>query len=492
MKQTKAELVEALAQARLESQIANHKLQMRLTEQLSYSPPYDLINPYSQMFDGQQLIFPLFPSRWDYRLFNSGIWVSEAQLDLIRMYARFLYDTNLTAKGVIRSLENYIIKTGFQYQASTTQAQKVIDDFCNRNKWFLRELDFFRRSRRDGEFFARLFPQEDGITAIRTVEPEQVRPPNQEPEWLFGVNVDVDDKETVKAFYVTYDGQISNGEIVPATDMVQGKINVDLIIRRGLTDFFASQESLQGVQKLLRASVMGESVRQALAYVRQFQQAPLATVQSLQGLDTDYLTPIPTAQGIPRLQPVSHREPGTVEDIPEGLEFKEGPKGSAQNATQVLQAAYQQLSVYWQVPSWVISGDTGSTNYSASLTSESPFVRNCEKEQKLYSMMYREILMRVLDIAVEQGIIGPDKYDIVCHVPPVHVRNQKEESDRNAVLAQAGLLSKRTWSDREELQYEQEKKNRVEDNDTPVEPAPHTPKNVSQTSAAQYKRGIND
>ena len=42
---TKAQLTTELSQARLESQIATHRLQRQLSEQIAYSPPYDLINP---------------------------------------------------------------------------------------------------------------------------------------------------------------------------------------------------------------------------------------------------------------------------------------------------------------------------------------------------------------------------------------------------------------------------------------------------------------
>jgi len=405
------------------------------------------------------------------------------------MYARFLYDTNLTAKGVIRALENYIIKTGFQYQASSPEAQKILDLFMAKNNWYMRELDLFRRSRRDGEFFIALFPQEDGVTECRTIEPEQVRPPNATPEWMFGVKVDSYDKEKTLAYWVTYDGNVDNGEEFLPELVTHMRINVDMIIRRGLSDFFCSQESLQGVQKLLRAGVQGESVRQAIAYVRQFSQAPLATIQSMQNANTDYLTPLPTAQGIPRLQPVHQMVPGAVSDIPEGLEFKDGPKGAGANAVSILQAAYQQLSTYWQVPSWVISGDTGSTNYSASLTSESPFVRNCEKEQKIYSCKFKEIMLKVLNIAAEQGLL-PYGEDVAIHVPPVWVRNAKEESDRNQVLYNAGLLSKRTWSDREELNFEAEAENKINDNDPVINNQPTT--SPSQTPDAIYKRETGD
>jgi hypothetical protein len=396
----------------------------------------------------------------------------------------------LTAKGVIRALENYVIKTGFQYQASSPQAQKVLDDFCDRNNWFMRELDLFRRTRRDGEFIVRLTPQDDAITEVRTIEPEQIRPPMNTPEWMFGVLVDTLDKEKILGLWVTYSGDVSDGEELTADEFVFMKINVDMIIRRGLSDFFCSQESLQGVQKLLRAGVQGESVRQAIAYVRQFQQAPQQTVLSMQSANTDYLTPLPTAQGVPRLQPVHQVVPGSVTDIPEGLEFQNGPTGAGANAVSVLQAAYQQLSTYWQVPSWVISGDTGSTNYSASLTSESPFVRNCEKEQKIYSMKFREIMLRVIDIAVQQGVLPDEKHDVIVHVPPVWVRNAKEESDRNQVLSSNGLLSKRTWSDREELNFEAEKENMANDNDPPTQPMATT--SQSTTPGAEYKRQTGD
>jgi len=501
MKKTKAQLTEELEQVKLEREIAVHRLQRNLSESLTYSPPYDLIDPFSQMFDGNRLIFPLFPSRWDYRLFNSGIWVSEAQLDLIRMYSRFLYDTNLTAKGVIRSLENYIVKTGYEYvvvpkpgmsDRYAKEAQAILDEFMEGNNWFERELDFFRRSRRDGEFFLRLFPQASGTTEIRVVEPEQVRPPDQSPEWLFGVKVNPDDKEKVLAYYVTYDGNISNGDEVSTDEMVQMKINVDAVIRRGLSDFFCAQESLQAVQKLLRASIMGESVRQAIAYIRQFSQAPQATVQSLQSNNTDYYTPLPTANGIPRLEATHMVVPGEVQDIPEGLQFQDGPKGQGANATAVLAQAYQALSAYWQIPQWMVSGDTGNVNYASSLTAESPFVRNCEKEQKLYSRKFQEIMVKVLHIAEEQGRLPQgacDEVMVSVHCPPVVVRNAKEETERNLLLYQNGLLSQRTWADREELDLETERENKVHDND----PAPMMQPvgSESTTPGAEYAREVN-
>lgn len=481
----------------LRNQVSQEQL---LREQLSYSPPYDLINPWSQLFDGQQLIFPLFPSRWDYRLFNSGIWVSEAQLDLIRMYARFLHDTNLVAQGIIRGKANYVIKTGFEYQVQAKKhanpsatlvghAQRVIDDFCTKNRWYLRELDLYRRTNRDGEGFGRLFPSDDAITRLRTVEPEQVRPPDSSPEWLFGVRVDMDDKEVPLGYWVTYDGDVKNGDEVSPEFMFHIKIGVDLAIRRGLSKFFAPQETLQGVQKLLRAGVQGESVRQAIAYVREHAQASPAAVQSLQAASTDYLTPIPTAQGIPRLQPVQHVEPGSVQDVPEGLTYKPPPVASAQNCQLILQLAYQQLAVYFQTPEWMASGTTGTVNFAASLTAEAPFTRECECEQKFYGGAFKEVMFMVLRIAEAQGVLPEDtceQIDINVVCPPVAVRDKKAETERNKVLSEEGLLSDETWAAMEELDLEHEREQGAERRTE----AKLGEDGRSMTPGAQYQREV--
>jgi hypothetical protein len=210
-----------------------------------------IVSPWEQFMNGQNLVFPLWAGRYDNRLIN--YWISESQLDLIRMYSRWLYDFNKTAKGVVRSMENYIIKTGYSYIATSKSGkgnvealQTWIDSFLEKNNWYERELDWFRRSRRDGEWFARIYPQDDGIPEIRCVEPEQIRAKDDTPEWFFGVKVPGHDKDNLKgydfekpiAYWVTWDGAIENGEEVDADEMVMMKLNTDICIRRGLSDFF--------------------------------------------------------------------------------------------------------------------------------------------------------------------------------------------------------------------------------------------------------------
>lgn len=506
-------LREQLGQLRLQGEIAVHKAQMQLQESISaLDVPYDLVNPWSQFFDGQNLIFPLFPSRWDSRQFPSSIWISEAQLDLIRYYSRYVFDVNLPGHGIIEGLINYVLHTGFDYrikprvgglscsEALTEKVQRFVDDFLNQNKWQQREVDMFKRSFRDGEALGRVVAQESGVSKVCTMEPESVRAPHPTVEWYLGVRTDAEDKETPLGYWWSATGITSEGEELPALsepglpdsfgEVYHIKRNVDLVIRRGLSEFFAPQELLMQTAKLLRASTLGEAMRQAIGYIRQHAQAPASAIMALQSASTDFNVPIPTGLGTSRQQPVQQVVPGAVIDVPQGLEHKPHPSvsGSAENAKGILMAGYQAISAYFQVPTWMVSGEGGDVNFAQGLVQESPFVRNCERNQKFYTNAYRQIVWRAVAIGAEQGILPQDvleRVDLEVIAKPVTVRDPQKETERNKVLSEAGILSDATWATREDLDIEHERAEGAKRREMEANP---TPESGSDTPSAQYKQ----
>ncbi len=499
-------LIQARNNARLASEIALHRSQLWLSE--SFGGGFgDVINPLSQFFDGTQPIYPLYPSRFDRRNGTNGIWVSESQLDLIRLYARFLFDTNPVAKGIVRGKRNYVYGTGFKYsiqarpnetlsEALQQQAQNILDDFLEANEWDLREPEIYTRCQRDGEAFLRLFPsdEEDYCAELRTVEPEQVRSPNLDPDWLLGLRTNPNDREKVLGYCVTYTGTLDDAEDVSPDYVQHVKINTDLAVLRGITSLFTTQELLTGTQKLLRATVEGESVRQSIAYLVEHQLADKATVQGLADLNTDWQTPVPS--NVPgRTVATQHVTPGEVHEMPASRVVKPPPISDTGNATGALAAAYQALAVFFQCPAWMVSGDTGATNFAASLTAESPMVKDTLTEQKFYSNQNIKLFKKVLKIAEEQGRLPEGtvrKLAIYAECPSPAVRDAQKETDQNATLHQAGILSKKTWSEREELDYEQEAANFEDEGGTPQEQQADTDERLiqakSNTPAAEYKQ----
>jgi hypothetical protein len=469
-----------------------------LAESIAYSPPFDLINPFQSLYDGQNLLFPIFPGRYDSRVSSNYLFLTETQLDLLRVYSRFLYELNPTAKAPLQRLCDYTIGKGFTYSvagkdsndALIEQAQDIIDKFIEVNNWSNYEQEIFLRTHRDGETFLTFFPQEDGLTIVKVVEPETIRNPytaqnlqkgpNQaidgsEVEWKFGIKTKSPDNSTPLAYAVMYyTDPISSFEVIEAKDMVHVKANVDRQIKRGLSDFFALQEVLINLQKLLRAGVLGESVRQSIAMIRQFSQANQATVQSLQSNNTSFYEPQPIGpNNSPNLQPVQIVQPGSQVDIPEGLEYQSGPQGNSSNAVELLNASYQQLAAWWGVPQWLVSGSSDDTNFASSLVSESPFIKNVERRQQFYEVHFKKVMKRVLEIAEEQGLLpvgSTDKLKIEVECQSAHVRDAGKETEQNETLYTNQIMSKKTWQLREELDPEQEEENMKNEEPPPIGP----------------------
>jgi hypothetical protein len=141
--------------------------------------------------------------------------------------------------------------------------QNVIDDVCEKNDFigdFDREL--FMRSRRDGEWFLAIYPEADGISCLRIVEPEQITEPKNardledhygivEPSnWLFGIHTDGQDTQRVHGYHAIWNSQGSDFDYFSTREMQHHKVNVDRGVKRGISDYFPVYKKLQRLGEL--------------------------------------------------------------------------------------------------------------------------------------------------------------------------------------------------------------------------------------------------
>src|SRR5262249_11724323 len=121
-------------------------------------------------------------------------------------------------------LQAYVIGDGFQYRvvekkkhgltkpgkpsSLVAQAQDIVDEFCRVNDWHHWEQELCWRSREDGEYFLRYYPDaEFRCLMLRSVEPEQVTTtglPDPRPEWSFGILTDPGDCGEIYAYNILY------------------------------------------------------------------------------------------------------------------------------------------------------------------------------------------------------------------------------------------------------------------------------------------------
>jgi multidrug resistance efflux pump len=140
------------------------------------------------------------------------------------------------------------------------------------------------------------------------------------------------------------------------------------------------------------------------------------------------------------------------------------------------------------MPEALISGDSSNANLASALVAEGPFVRAMSYRQWHYRNAYKAVMERVLDHAASTGLLGAatdsllDQVEISVEMPPVIARKADEETNRNAVLFQSGIISKQSWSAREDLDYEEEQANREQD------PSILSPEEELE-AAAQFQNG---
>lgn len=428
-KPTAAELREQLRQTRLMNRLNAEKLRGKPLEKRvarmeaagDWTVGYmDMLDRYRRLPEHMPLGLGPFADRLSGR--NWPIYQNETELGLLRAPARVLAATNNYAQGFIEGLTSYVIGSGFQYRVSAKKnkdvspnildaCQQVIDDFVERSEWFGGELpnleeEQFQRTIEDGESFLVHFPQDDGTTEVRVVEPEQIKLPTGIPvtdwlseqeskqiDWLFGVGTPKGDVQRPLAYWVQWEAS-GEGVCYHADQITHIRRNVKRSMKRGLPDFtFDTYDSLQ-LAGNLRSSMTDAAAQQAaIVGVTQYASASQAEVQDWLNGDADRAVTDPTTG---KTNNVKYQRRGNWEHIPEGQQYV--PPPSAVNGPvhiQILQACLRSAGLRWNAPEWM-TGDASNNNYASSLTAESPFVRTVIRRQKTYTAAYRRTMLIVL------------------------------------------------------------------------------------------------
>src|SRR5215469_942183 len=425
------------------------------------------------------------------------------ELALIRGSARILYQTSALARGAVQGLVSYIIGAGFTYRAVEKPGcpaglrlacQEVLDENQELNDWPSLEAECLRRDVRDGEWFLRDFPQQNGLTYTRTVGPAQlIQPANSTPEeWSFGKKNPIGEEHDVQkvlAYYVCYDGNNTHGIEVPAGDMIEHLSNVDRDVKRGLPDLaYDTYDFLKVAGRLIGNMAEGSAIQAAVAEIRQW-EGPVTGDQASDfvAANTDYTMPNPWTGTQENVRQV---RPGEVRDIPKGMQYIPPPFTQGSNVfIQVEQAVLRAVGVTWNAPEWLTSGHASNNNYASSLTAESPFVKTGEHKQNVvYKPRFLCARWRVLKnyCRARRGIFlkgvlydwaAIQKYiDIQCEPPSMEVRNRADEAQANATRIEGGWKSRQTVASEENLDWEQEKQNIKQYNEEfPQQPPPEAP-----------------
>jgi hypothetical protein len=418
---------------------------------------------------------------------------------MARGMARILSTANSTGVTIRENLTNYTVGSeGYEIKVGTKKkrkvpdglidaAQDVVDRFLDDHDWqgdYDREL--FWRLLRDGERFLALYPQRNGRVKARVIEPEQVTDPGQvQAELLnrwginppcatsttFGIHTADHDVETVYGYCIQH--QDGMPDYLPAEYVIHSKVNVDRNVKRGITDFFAAWEWLVGEAKLMRNTQAGATAQAAIAWIEQYAAGTTAaTVNGNISTAADYSMSRRNLNGGTRTDEVRDLSPGTVRHVSAGKEYLPGPMGAERGNAflEVSAALLRKAGSRWAMPEYMISGDASNSNMASTIEAGTPFANAIEGHQGRFGKFQSNAMWRVLQIAWRAGTF--DRFglsweefeyclEVIATPPPIMKPDPLPETQRREVLVNQGIMSKKTWTAEEGLDWDQEQANGV-------------------------------
>lgn len=436
----------------------------------------------------------------NYDILNRGeavpYYLHDYGLKLFRDQSRRLCGYNEFAINARENRAAYVIGDGITYKAVRRDddpqrrgenasrdplcraVQDVIDQFRDINDWPELEGEISERCDRDGEVFLRLFPQLDGMTLVREIEPEHVRTAylhGMERRYLFGIETSPEDVQDVLAYWVMSDPL--NGvadERVDAEEVVHIKLNTDRNSKRGFPTFLPVRKNLERADKLLRNMSMLAQIRATFALIRKHDGYSVAAVQAFVDSQIDATVTSPLTN---KPQNFQFYQPGSVVDVPKGTDYEmPSVNTNAAELVEILNAELRAVAARLNFPVWMLTADASDMGaYSSSWVAESPSVKNFERLRQKYLRAFGVgcysdrtygrkvgVLWRAIRNAVLAGIL-PERaltdVEITAEGPSLIVRDQLQEAQKNQILHTSGVLSAQTWAQQSQLDWEREQSN---------------------------------
>lgn len=472
-------------------------------------PQFDEFNQWPTGYER-----PYYWSSMDDRTEGRYLPLYETDQDLKRMRAsaRKLQSLFPVSEGALSSLTNYIFgSAGFTFTVSpkhkgaeqlAAAIQKVVDRFLDVND-FLGEMDrdIHDRTRVDGEAFPTLYPDESaGEVLIDLVEPDNILQPAKPEQlnqmlraghklnyWWLGVHTQHcqqrkrDTPERPLGYHAVFDRHGEQWDYLPASRVEHIKRNVGRNARRGWSDFAIVQRDLEIEAKIRRNTAEGAAILAAIVMIREHAEG--VTKSSIESMVASNSTASyeRQTQNSSRTTYVEQTRPGTVKDTPYGMKTTVGPMGTLNQPVyiQVAQYVLRIIGHRWNMPEYLVSGDASNANYSSTLVAESPFVKAREHDQEEYARHFRRLIGKALRLYHGMRVFGRGlswqqidaAVEIKVDYPSVASRDKLQQAQVNQILADAKVLSKRTWAADSDLDYDEEQQ-QIASEPQPAPPMP--------------------
>lgn len=493
----------------LENEVKRKELEIQLAE-ANYA------TTMLQRLTNQEAIFNRDADERGWLMVSSGGGLVDAKTDPalqrdpqeIRRRAYIMWRTNPHARGIIRTFEKFIIGKEFAIDfADTTKGtwnkdktklvqtnaedaplmiQELWEDFADNNRFINRMKELVRRSFRDGGAFLRKYNL-NGFIVLRFIEPERIYNPDSgvgrgkveegdvsknvmrlrtdivgKPTTIIdGIEYLADDTETVVAYHVQKGQTGTATERVPAKDVLHTKPLADTNDLRGLLLLESVMRHLTNYAQWEEYRLVLNKMRTAVALVRRVD----GTAAQARGLIDGRSSPFPNPKAQEPVTQSGRREsmlaPGTIITAGPGVDWDfKAPNLGAGDAERDGRRILLSVAAGMSLPEMLVTGDWSNSNYSSSVESRTPAVREWEDWQQFFEPYIKQIINWVIE-AAQESLGLPEDIDTKATIqwPQLIAKDSAKETNRNAVLREHGVISPQTWCAREDLVYADEIEN---------------------------------
>ena len=411
-------------------------------------------------------------------------WLPQTTQDLfdLQSRARLLADKNVIAQGILEDLQNYTVDVGFTWrlepkdEAAAALAQEVqlaLDECHESNEWPGLEQEAILRACVDGEPIGRVFANA-GTPVFRWVEPELIVPPGGELDdnWSWGILNDPEDTWRATKYHISYDGQ-ADEEYVDAWEIHHLRNNVRRGVKRGLPDFFSTEDALSESLKLIRNVRVGAAVQAAVCGFRQVGTSQTGAQSMIDAARTAVRPPDRYSEREVNLQ---YQPPGSLPVIGKNQTYIPSPWVTSGNANHVaaLLACLRAIGHRWRMTEYQVSGYTGNIAELSYLAAGTPFVKKVTKEQARFGAYFARINWAFIRAMADAGRFGRSYQEIrqlltlEYDTPDVTVVDSLKRTQQREIERRNGVVSSRIWAGEEGYDYDQVAQ------DLATEPSPQT------------------
>lgn len=369
--------------------------------------------------------------------------------DIIEMQktAYKMYYVDPSAKGLIDTMVNFVV--GKDAHIIPVDERDEVDEywklFCKTNDFDMRMKELVKRCFRDGESFLRFFRPKTklGTQLIRFVDPDQIV--DTQGRYSFGIETARNDVETIIKYY------LKKGRGVLARDMVHTKINVDSNVKRGMSFLVGIAKYIVKYSSWLDDRIMLNKVRSMFnMIVKVTGISPVAFSEKFANVTSKTIGSGTAKKQMPK--------PGSVLVATPGVEYKyENLNIHAQDTGKDGRLIELQVAKGTNLTEYVVRADSSNSNYSSTMVSESPMVRNFQAWQDGFEKPMKIIFAKVIEYGIKTRQIPRDS-NTECTVNFAGLIHRDIDKETAAYVLQIinGIVSKRTISETLGYNWEEE------------------------------------